>query len=102
VLGDYPRTVVDYVADPRTGVITEFPMGLPNIGQIQGFCDRTVKRFELMAKPRAVAVPYVPPPVLPGQIDSNEFARRVASGELKPRPIGRFETIDDKWNRGLR
>src|ERR1035441_3176071 len=52
VLGEYPRAVVEYVADPRTGVITEFPMGLPNIGQIQGFCDRTIKGFETMAKPR--------------------------------------------------
>ena len=101
VLGEYPRAVVEYVADPRTGVITEFPMGLPNIGQIQGFCDRTIKRFETMAKPRARAVPYVPPPVLPGQIDSTEFNRRVATGELKPRPIRRFEQPGDEWNKGV-
>ena len=77
-------------------------MGLPNVGQIQDFCDVIARRMELMAKPKAVAAPYVPAPVLPGQVDSAQFAKLVAEGKTKPRPIGRFETIDDKWNRGLR
>ena len=77
-------------------------MGLPNIGQIRDFCDVVARRMEVLVKPKAVAVPYVPPPVKPGQIDSAEFARRVAAGELKPRPIGRFEQAGDEWNRGIR
>jgi hypothetical protein len=83
-------------------VITEFPMGLPNVGQIREFCDSIARRMEVLVRPKAVAAPYVPPPVLPGQIDSTEFARRVAAGELKSRPIGRFETAGDEWNRGIR
>jgi hypothetical protein len=101
ILGDYPAEVVDYVADPRTGVITEFPMGLPNVGQIQSFCDRTVKRFETMAKPRAIAVPYVPPPLKPGQINAIMFNKLVAEGKTYARPVGRFEKVDDEWNRDL-
>jgi hypothetical protein len=99
VLSDYSRQVVDYVADPRTGVSTEFPMGLPNVGQIRDLCDSVARRMELLAKPQAIAVQYEPPPLEIGQIDSMEFARRVAAHELSPRPIGRFERPDDEWNR---
>ena len=91
VLSDYSRQVVDYVADPRTGVSTEFPMGLPNVGQIRDFCDVIVRRMDVLSKPKPVAAQYVPPPVLPGQITYDEFLKRVATGELKHRPIGRFE-----------
>ena len=101
ILGEYPYAVVDYVADPRTGVITEFPMGLPNVGQIRKFCDVVYDRQERLAAPRRVAIPFVPPPVKAGQIDSSEFARRIAVGELKPRPVGRFEQAGDEWNRGV-
>lgn len=65
VLGDYPASVVDYAADPRTGIITEFPMGLPNIGQIKSFLDGVqarqdrLKRYSELPKPK----PFVPKPV---------------------------------------
>ena len=77
--------------DPRTGVSTEFPRGLPNVGQIRDFCDVIVRRMDVLSKPKPVAAQYVPPPVLPGQITYGEFLARVATGELKHRPIGRFE-----------
>jgi hypothetical protein len=91
VLSDYSRQVVDFVADPRTGVTTEFPMGLPNVGQIRDFCDVIVRRMDVLSKPKPIAAPYVPPPLRPGEITYGEFLARVATGELKPRPIGRFE-----------
>ena len=91
ILSDYSRQVVDYVADPRTGVSTEFPRGLPNVGQIRDFCDVIVRRMDVLSKPKPVAVQYVPPPLRPGEITYAQFLARVATGELKPRPIGRFE-----------
>ena len=91
VLGGYPRAVVDFVADPRTGVITEYPMGLPNIGQIQKFCDNELRRFDLMQQPRRQAVPVVHQPVKPGQITSTEFFKMVDDGKINMRPIGAFE-----------
>ena len=91
VLSDYSRQVVDYVADPRTGISTEFPMGLPNVGQIRDFCDVIVRRMDVLSKPKPVAVQYVPPPLRPGEITYAQFLARVATGERRQRPIGRFE-----------
>ena len=90
ILGEYPYAVVDYVADPRTGVITEFPMGLPNVGQIRQFCDVVYDRQERLAAPKRVAMPYVPPPTKPGQIDATQFAELVSKG-MSLRPTGAFE-----------
>jgi hypothetical protein len=39
VLADYTRVVVDYACDPRVGVVSRFPMGLPNVGQVKEFLD---------------------------------------------------------------
>jgi hypothetical protein len=44
--GDYPASIVQYAADPRTGVVSKFPMGLPNVGQIKEFCDAILTRQE--------------------------------------------------------
>ena len=101
VLAGYSKAVVDRVTDPRTGIAAEMKF-LPAVAEVIAFCDRTVKLLETLAKPRARAVPYAPPPVLPGQIDSMEFARRLMFGEIRPRPIGRFEQPGDEWNRGTR
>lgn len=46
VLADYPKQIADYAADPRTGVVTKYPMGLPNIGQIKEFCDGVRTRVD--------------------------------------------------------
>ena len=101
ILGGYPKAVVDYVADPRTGAVAEFPRGLPNVGQIQEFCDVILRRLEILSQPKAIAKPFVPPPVKPGQIDAAQFHKLVAEGKTFARPVGRFETVDDKWNRNL-
>jgi hypothetical protein len=99
VLGCYPVKVIERVTDPRTGIASDIKF-LPNIAEIREACDRAAILIDKMAEPKRRAIPYVPPPVLPGQIDSNEFARRVAAGEIKPRPIGRFEQQGDEWNGG--
>ena len=99
VLGDYPAAIVDYVADPRTGVLSEFPMGLPNVGQIRQLCDTVARRMEVLARPRALAAPYVPPPIPRGRISYSEHIELSKAGKTKPRPIGRFERPGDEWNR---
>ena len=91
VLGDYSRAVVDYASDPRTGVSTEYPMGLPNVGQIRDFCDVLVRRLDVMLKPKPVARPFVPPPKLSGQIDSKEFFALVGAGKTPKAVVSRFE-----------
>jgi len=50
VLGDFPPAVVAYLADPRSGVPKSFPMGLPNIGQIQQLAEDVERRQATMAK----------------------------------------------------
>jgi hypothetical protein len=90
VLADYSREVVERVTDPRTGIAAEMKF-LPAVAEIISFCDRTVKRLELMAKPQLRAVPYVPPPIKPGQIDATQFAKLVAEEKIPLRPTGAFE-----------
>lgn len=57
VLSDYPAAIVEYAADPRTGVISKFPMGLPNVGQIKQYLDELhakrerLQRLEALPKP---------------------------------------------------
>lgn len=46
VLGDYPAHIVDFACDPRTGIITEYKMGLPNVGQIRDFLETVNERYE--------------------------------------------------------
>lgn len=46
VLSDYPAAIVEYAADPRTGVIKAFPMGLPSVGQVGQFLDEMQARQE--------------------------------------------------------
>jgi len=71
VLADYPEGIVTYAADPRTGVITKFPMGLPNIGQIKQFLDDAVERqdrlnrYAARPKPARAEVFDKPPPTEP-------------------------------------
>ena len=103
VLSEFPRQVVDYVADPRTGVITDYPMGLPNVGQIRSLCVEAEKRMDRLAAPqeKLVVKRFVPPPLRPGQIDSDMHAAMVKAGTAKPRALGPFEEINDQWNRGL-
>jgi hypothetical protein len=70
VLGDYPTEIVNYAADPRTGVITRFPMGLPNVGQIKVYLDETqawkdrLKHYGQLPKAEFARLPK--PPAGPG------------------------------------
>src|SRR5215467_7258936 len=50
IFGDYPASIVQYAADPRTGVVCKFPMGLPNVGQIKEFCDGVLARQERLQR----------------------------------------------------
>lgn len=90
VFGDYPASVVDFVADPRTGVITEYKMGMPNVGQIKEFCDsilaRQKKLEQYAAAPRYERPAYrAPDPMRPGTSYFDMFAKH-------GRPKGRFES----------
>lgn len=57
VLGDYPASIVDLAADPRTGIITAFPMGLPNVGQIRQFLEDKLSHREKLARLAALPKP---------------------------------------------
>jgi hypothetical protein len=91
--GDYPASIVQYAADPRTGVVCKFPIGLPNVGQIKEFCDGILARQERIAHYAGLGPSkrYEPPPVKPGQITYKEHLEAAARGETKMRPIGAFE-----------
>jgi hypothetical protein len=93
VLADYPAAIVEYAADPRTGVVSKFPMGLPNVGQIKEFCDGILARQERIARYASLgpSKPYEPPPIKPGEITYKKFLEKAAKGETKPRAIGAFE-----------
>jgi hypothetical protein len=93
VLADYPAAIVEYAADPRMGVVSKFPMGLPNVGQIKEFCDGIQARQERIAHYARLgpAKPYEAPPLKPGEITYQQFLDKAAKGETKPRPIGAFE-----------
>jgi hypothetical protein len=93
IFGDYPASIVQYAADPRTGVVSKFPMGLPNVGQIKEFCDGILARQERIAHYATLgpAKPYEPTPTKPGQITYREHLELAAQGKTKPRPIGAFE-----------
>jgi hypothetical protein len=58
VLSDYPVAIVEYAADPRTGVIKAFPMGLPSVGQVGQFLDEMQARQERIN--RYAALPKAP------------------------------------------
>lgn len=70
VLGDYPAEIVDLVADPRTGIITVFPNGLPQLGQIKQVLDdklshrEKLERLAALPKPERREIPR--PPAGPG------------------------------------
>ena len=42
IFQDYPRDIVEYVTDPRTGVINKFPMGLPQVPQIRECLEQAI------------------------------------------------------------
>jgi hypothetical protein len=101
-LACYDRAVVDHVTDPRVGIASEMKF-LPAVAEVRTFCNQAAARMKLHAKDeQRVAVPFVPPEIKPGQVDYAGFLKAAAEGKTKSRPVGRFEKVDDEWNRNAR
>lgn len=85
-LADFPKQVVDYVTDPRTGIPSESKF-LPNVAEVRAACVREAERRRVLAQPKVLlrrgADPLVPR--APGTSYFEMF-------EKHGRPIGRFET----------
>jgi hypothetical protein len=100
-LACYDRAVVDHVTDPRSGMASEMKF-LPAVAEVRTFCNEAAARMKLHAKrERLVVVPFVPPPIKPGQVDYAGFLKLAEDGKTKGRPVGPFETAEDEWNRNV-
>lgn len=70
VLSEYPRSVVEYVTDPRTGIQSkeQFRAWPPNSGEVKKACDDEMVRIHRMSEPafKFRARDYVPPRNDPG------------------------------------
>lgn len=49
-LGLYPKAVVDFVTDPRTGIPSEHKW-LPNVAEVRDFCNSAAARMKVLAQP---------------------------------------------------
>lgn len=85
-LADFPRAVVDYVTDPRTGIPSESKF-LPNVAEVRAACVREAERRRVLAQPKVILRRNSEPLVKrePGTSYFEMF-------EKHGRPIGRFET----------
>lgn len=59
-LGDFPRQVVEYVTDPRTGVQSEIKW-LPNIAEVRAACVAQAERLKVRSGPKIVFTRTEPP-----------------------------------------
>ena len=93
ILQDYPQSVVERATDPRTGIATRCKFGLPNPADVKEFCDDEMARQYRMAQEPIYrsSEPIRPPAPKPGQYTYAEFLEMAGRGEVKSRPIGRFE-----------
>lgn len=93
VLSEYSMDVIEYAADPRTGIARIYPMGIPQVGQIANYMEDLAIRRDRMAKhdPQLKPVKFVPPPVEQGQFTYKEFLEDCEKTGKKPRLRGRFE-----------
>ena len=70
VLTDFPKAVVEYATDPRTGIAArdEFKAFPPNAGEVKEFCSEEVERIRKAAKPapKFRKFEYVAPERYPG------------------------------------
>jgi len=70
VLSEYPRAVVEYATDPRTGIQSQeqFRAWPPNSGEVKKFCDDEMVRIHRMSEPvyKFRAPDYIPPRNDPG------------------------------------
>lgn len=104
LLMQYPRSVALACADPRTGVAitTKF---LPTPGDIVPWCEKASRPLreeaarELRTQDQLVARAEWEAAARPvdtsQQITYGEFLRMADAGEVKPRPIGRFEQVPE-------
>lgn len=85
-LADFPRAVVDYVTDPRTGIPSESKF-LPNVAEVRAACVRESERRRVLSQPKVILRRGETPLVkrAPGTSYFEMF-------EKHGRPIGRFET----------
>lgn len=84
-LADFPRQVVDYVTDPRTGIPSESKF-LPNVAEVRAACVREAERRRVLSQPKVILRRGDRPMVKmePGTSYFEMFAKH-------GRPIGRFE-----------
>jgi len=84
-LADFPRQVVDYVTDPRTGIPSESKF-LPNVAEVRAACVREAERRRVLSQPKVVLRRGTSTLVKrePGTSYFEMFAKH-------GRPIGRFE-----------
>jgi hypothetical protein len=85
-LGDFPKSVVDYVTDPRTGLPSELKF-LPNVAEVRDACARETARQERLSRPVRKAAPAEkiqgPPP---GQDYFSMFENYPGDYPARPRP----------------
>jgi hypothetical protein len=92
VLADYPKEIAEYAADPRTGIVTQYPLGLPNIGQIKEFCDGVQTRQDRIERySKLKPMPRQKVPKKEGQFTYGEFLEWAEKHGKPARPVGRFE-----------
>jgi hypothetical protein len=97
VLGDYPASIVDIAADPRTGVSTVHQMGLPNVGQIRQFLEdklshrEKLQRLAELPKPEFQRLPKTP--AGPGDLANVFVAKDVRQ---YPQMVERAKTGDPR------
>lgn len=91
VLADYQADIVNLAVDPRTGVSSQFPMGLPNVGQIKQLLDDLqerqdrLKRYSGMPKPQRRD--YTPPAKKPNLFVPTSapfYEKMLAKAEKEP------------------
>ena len=93
----YPELLVSSACAPA-GIPVQHAKFLPTIGEVKAYLDRAAVKaavLEKLERPR-VAKPYEPPPLREGEISYPQFLQGVVDGKLKPRPVGRFETLQER------
>jgi hypothetical protein len=66
-LAEFPRPVVDYVTDPRTGMPSSSRF-LPNIAEVREACVMEAERRRKLSQPRVILKREAPPAKPPGDL----------------------------------
>lgn len=96
ILSDFPQAVIDYVADPRTGVAGEIKW-VPNAAEVKEACTRAAARMAELAKPKTFTFRrYTPLP--PGKVinlfvpsDVRGYDRMIERAKTEPEENYHFE-----------